>query len=284
MAIHEHDHPEVAGPGGHVQRREDDALTPLAQRALADGSVSSLDHRSVMHLQRAAGNASVGGVLEDETEGRSPVLDVVGKGGGSPLDRDTQGAMEQHLGADLSDVRVHTDGQAAASAQAVGAKAYTVGNDVVFNEGAYSPGSTDGQQTLAHELTHVVQQRSGPVDGTPTGGGIAVSHPSDRFEQAAESSASSFVAGQSAAPTAQRQTGEEEDETNEAESVELLPLQRAEMPEEEEELAAQQLPLQRQDQDEMQYLPLQRGGEEEEEIPIQPLQRQDEEEIPPGDV
>jgi hypothetical protein len=60
---------------------------------------------------------------------------------------------------------------------------------------------------LAHELTHVVQQRSGPVDGTPAAGGIQISNPSDRFEQAAESSAdrvmsSSAATAQAPAPVA----------------------------------------------------------------------------------
>ena len=67
------------------------------------------------------------------------------------------------------------------------AHAYTVGSNIVFQRGAYDPGSTGGQTLLAHELTHVVQQRSGPVDGTPAAGGVSVSDPSDRFEvEAAE--------------------------------------------------------------------------------------------------
>jgi hypothetical protein len=53
---------------------------------------------------------------------------------------------------------------------------------------------------LAHELTHVIQQRSGPVDGTPTAGGIRVSDPSDRFEREAEHSADQVMGAQPAAP------------------------------------------------------------------------------------
>ena len=146
----------------------------------------------VEHLQRTLGNAGVGAMLQrmatverEESGQRSPVLDVVGRGGGSPLDTDVRSDMEANLGSDFADVRVHTGGAAAGSAAAVGAKAYTVGSEVVFNDGAYDPQSTDGRKTLAHELTHVVQQRSGPVDGTPTGDGIAVSDPSDRFEREA---------------------------------------------------------------------------------------------------
>ncbi len=69
--------------------------------------------------------------------------------------------MEASLGHDFSDVRIHTDGRASESAKAVQASAYTVGNDVVFGSGAYAPEPDAGKRTLAHELTHVVQQRSG---------------------------------------------------------------------------------------------------------------------------
>ena len=86
------------------------------------------------------------------------------------------------MGHDFSDVRVHTGDTADASARSVSAHAYTVGSNIVFQRGAYDPGSSAGQTLLAHELTHVVQQRSGPVDGTPAAGGVSVSDPSDRFE------------------------------------------------------------------------------------------------------
>ena len=196
----------------------------------------------MLRLQRLAGNAGVGALVAREEEGErpsSPVLDVVGKGGGSPLPADVRTDMEQQLGADFGDVQVHEGGAAAASAAAVQAKAYTVGNEVVFNSGAYQPDNADGRRTLAHELTHVVQQRSGPVDGTPTGDGVAVSHPQDRFEQEAEAAAGGL------GPVAQRQSPEED------EALQELPLQRQDeaAPEEEEEPAVQELPLQREDEE-----------------------------------
>ena len=127
------------------------------------------------------------------------------------------------------------------------AKAYTVGNEVVFNRGAYQPDSDAGRHTLAHELTHVVQQRSGPVDGTPTGDGVAVSDPGDRFEREAEASASAVMSGggvqreaerrRRGAPAVQRE-GEDELED---EPVQELPLQREGEDEIEEEDAAEVL-------------------------------------------
>ena len=98
------------------------------------------------------------------------MLDVLSSGGGRPLDADTRADMEGRLGHDFGDVRVHTDSAAADSAAAVGAHAYTVGRDVVFQRDAYDPSRQAGRTTLAHELTHVVQQRCGPVDGTPDRG------------------------------------------------------------------------------------------------------------------
>src|SRR5918997_614645 len=68
--------------------------------------------------------------------------------GGSPLGGAALQKMESGLGHDFSQVRVHTDARADESARAVQARAYTVGNDIVFREGAYSPGSADGQKLL----------------------------------------------------------------------------------------------------------------------------------------
>lgn len=84
-----------------------------------------------------------------------------------PLDKDTRGFMQERFGADFGDVRVHTGAQAAQSAKALNAKAFTAGNDVVFGENQYAPDTPEGQQLLAHELTHVVQQEG----ATPTAGG-----------------------------------------------------------------------------------------------------------------
>jgi hypothetical protein len=84
-------------------------------------------------------------------------------GGGQPLPRGLRTFFEPRLGADLAPVRVHTDGQAAQSAQDFHARAYTFGSHVVFGAGQFQPASSAGQRLLAHELAHVVQQsgRSG---------------------------------------------------------------------------------------------------------------------------
>jgi hypothetical protein len=98
--------------------------------------------------------------------------------------------MERHLGADFGGVRVHTDGRAAESARSVGAAAYTVGRDIVFDRGAYDPTSTKGQRLLAHELTHVVQQ--GAVDAS-CAARIPVLPAGDAFERAANRTAHALI-------------------------------------------------------------------------------------------
>jgi len=85
---------------------------------------------------------------------------------GHSLDSEARAVMEPRFGRDFSDVRIHADSQAAASAEAVNARAYTVGSHIAFGSGQYAPGSPSGQRLLAHELTHVVQQSAagaGPV-------------------------------------------------------------------------------------------------------------------------
>ena len=80
------------------------------------------------------------------------------KGGGQPMSMSTRAFFEPRFGVDFSGVRVHADGRAAQVAQAVQAKAFTTGRNVVLGVGEYTPSSASGKKLLAHELTHVVQQ------------------------------------------------------------------------------------------------------------------------------
>jgi hypothetical protein len=66
--------------------------------------------------------------------------------------------MEPVFGADFSQVRVHTDTQANTLNRTLSARAFTTGRDIFFRQGEYRPGSSTGQELIAHELTHVVQQ------------------------------------------------------------------------------------------------------------------------------
>jgi hypothetical protein len=94
--------------------------------------------------------------------GLDQAMRVASAGGGTPLPSEVRGYFEPRFGHDFSRVRVHADEASAASAQAVRARAYTVGPDIVFGANEYSPGTADGRRLLAHELTHTVQQGAAP--------------------------------------------------------------------------------------------------------------------------
>ncbi len=85
------------------------------------------------------------------------------KGGGNPLPESTRTQMESSIGADFSNVRVHTGGEAVQLSQDLSAHAFTHGSDVYFNSGKFSPDTEGGRHLLAHELTHTVQQGMGSI-------------------------------------------------------------------------------------------------------------------------
>lgn len=176
--MHDHDHSRHQVPApARISRSAD------PNRVLDETS----SREAVLALQRVVGNEAVAAMLAEA--GRRPTAhDVLGTAG-RPLDDATRTDMEARLGADFSDVRLHTDTAAQRSATEVGARAYTSGNHVVIGPGGADP------HTLAHELTHVVQQRQGQVAGTDRGDGLRVSDPDDRFERAAEATATRVMAG-----------------------------------------------------------------------------------------
>lgn len=116
-----------------------------------------------------------------------------------PLEAPVREFMEAKFDRDFSDVRVHTSGTASRSAQAVAARAYTVGQHIVFGEGEYSPSSDGGRRLLAHELTHTLQQAHVPVPETRVSD-LQVSDPSDPFEHEAEQTADRVMQSATAGP------------------------------------------------------------------------------------
>jgi hypothetical protein len=105
-----------------------------------------------------------------------PVVHEVIRSPGQPIDPATRAFMEPRFGHDFSHVRVHTGEGAEASARALNAQAYAVGNHIVFGLGRFDPNATEGRRLLAHELTHVVQQSGGydprAVVRQPAGAGL----------------------------------------------------------------------------------------------------------------
>ncbi|HEX5168484.1 MAG TPA: DUF4157 domain-containing protein, partial [Cyclobacteriaceae bacterium] len=87
------------------------------------------------------------------------IVDGAINSSGNSLDPDTKSFMEHRFGYDFGNVKIHTGSVAAKSAEAINAHAYTVGNNIVFNNGRYQPSIPSGKELLAHELTHVIQQK-----------------------------------------------------------------------------------------------------------------------------
>ncbi|WP_159774630.1 eCIS core domain-containing protein [Streptomyces sp. HM190] len=183
-----------AAPGGVPHRRPEtqDGRPPLhaLQRSAGNAAVVQFLRRSdgAQGQNRHRHGAGCGHWTAQPEIQRAAVHDVL-REGGRPLDDATRSDMEARLDADFSDVRIHTGGAAQASAAELGARAYTSGNHVVIGAGGAD------KHTLAHELTHVIQQRSGPVAGTDRGDGLRVSDPSDRFEREAEANAVRALSG-----------------------------------------------------------------------------------------
>jgi Domain of unknown function (DUF4157)/A nuclease family of the HNH/ENDO VII superfamily with conserved AHH len=165
--------PLGAGFGGPQQEPDTGLRLPTFESRFKPKTPTLLDQKLELNPMDAAPPISSDKDKKEETpvqrkaDGNAAVLDPTALNAGlhstsRPLDRETQRFMESRIGYDFSKVKIHTDEHAAASARAMGALAYTVGDSVVFGAGHYNPQSTEGRRLLAHELTHVVQQSRVP--------------------------------------------------------------------------------------------------------------------------
>ncbi|MGE5463757.1 MAG: DUF4157 domain-containing protein [Syntrophothermus sp.] len=205
-----------------------------AERSSVDGSAETAS--SLVALQQNVGNRAVQRLvaqrsgdapfeLDDQTAARIHAE----SSSGQVVDEGAQQRMQAATGHDFRDVKVHTSPEANSLNQQIGAKAFTTGRDIYFREGAYSPNTSEGQELLAHEMTHVVQQSSGAVSG---GTRMTVNAPGDVYEQEANAVAKSVQGtGGAAAAGVQREAAPEEEEEVQAQAV----------PEEEEEVQMQEV-------------------------------------------
>ena len=161
--------PERAG-------REPEAPEPDPVERLA----SNVGNRAFAALARQGDGILPGGRAHPDVEAAI----AASRGGGRALDGGVRERMAPSLGDPLTDVRVHDGAHAHDLARSVSARAFAVGSDLFFAEGEHRPGTTDGDRLLAHELTHVVQQR-----GAPTSGPLTVSEPGDALEREADRAA-----------------------------------------------------------------------------------------------
>ena len=111
--------------------------------------------------------------------------ELIRRSRGQRLPADVAARLSAALGADISDAVIHTDSAAAQAAAAVNAHAFATGKDVFFGQNKYRPGTREGDELLAHELTHVVQDAEGRIPAA-SGQGLTVSSPTDSHEREAE--------------------------------------------------------------------------------------------------
>ena len=181
-----------------MKATSDTAFTPAPSRLLqrrcacggTPGPSGECEQCRRKRLQRSATRAA-------DPEGVPPIVDEVLRSPGRRLDPTTRTLMERRFGHDFGRVRIHTDGRAARSADAVSAHAYSVGQDVVFGSGRYAPMTPAGQYLLAHELTHTMQQGEHHGDEP-----IEIGSPFSHLEVEAESAAAAVLHGGKAAVSA----------------------------------------------------------------------------------
>jgi hypothetical protein len=180
----------VTPPGDHYEEEADRVAnqvmqrisSPTVQRTLTNAPKDAyeeedLDRPAGQVMRQVTGESgevtgmAVDGGVESAIQGA--------QGSGQPLPEGTGEAMERAFSADFAGVRVHIDAQADALNESLQARAFTTGQDIFFKQSEYAPESAEGQRLLAHELTHVVQQRSRSMPRTR----MALSNPTDALVQ-----------------------------------------------------------------------------------------------------
>ena len=192
-----------------------DRFEPSLDTDLSDvrshtGRASATAAEAVALVQQSIGNRAVNRLLakrsrpqtatsqhdlnrRDENDiapGADLAVEISATSPGAPLPLDLLARFESSLDADLSHVRIHTGRDSAKAADAVGARAYTVGKDVHFGAGYYEPSSASGIELLAHEVAHTVQQPAGAP-----GNRLEVSRPGDGAEVEADQAAGAIMRG-----------------------------------------------------------------------------------------
>lgn len=165
----------TVGAADDPYEREADAIADQVMRVPLAGTLQrQCAHCEEEQVQKQP--LSTTSFLQRKTSGTptvSPQLDQkiqASRGNGVPLENGTRSFMASRMGADFSQVRIHTGSEAIQMSRELHAKAFTVGSDIYFNEGAYAPQSDDGKHLIAHELTHTLQQGQSntAVQRTPT--------------------------------------------------------------------------------------------------------------------
>ncbi|WP_287297213.1 DUF4157 domain-containing protein, partial [Moorena sp. SIO2C4] len=135
--------------------------TPVTSHSTQPDSIQAQGQQDELMRKPMVQLMSVEGGMAATPELESSIQQA--KGSGMPIAESIRKPMEQSFGADFSGVRVHSDAQSDQLNQSIQARAFTTGKDIFFRQGEYNPGSRGGQELIAHELTHVVQQNRASV-------------------------------------------------------------------------------------------------------------------------
>ncbi|NJM75811.1 MAG: DUF4157 domain-containing protein [Acaryochloridaceae cyanobacterium RU_4_10] len=181
----------IGAPGDKYEREADRVAQQVVQRLNAPKLEQSESEKSVQResLPEEEDELQMKPLVQRASNGAIPASEELesaiaqSRGGGQPLADPLRQPLEQAFGADFSRVRVHADTQADRLNRSIQARAFTTGQDVFFRQGAYQPGNQEGQELIAHELTHVVQQNGNRIrrkesqkqDNLSTGSNISIS-------------------------------------------------------------------------------------------------------------
>ncbi|GEM_PF-3395414 len=172
----------IGAPGDQYEQEADQVASEVVQKMNAPATPSApSDNNGDDPIQRKLNISTLQrqGAIERKLQGKfnfqAPNIQADfesnlngAKSGGSPLDNAFRAKIEPLMGANFSGVKVHHDANASDLSQSIQAKAFTTGNDIFFKQGEYNPSSKGGQELLAHELTHTIQQGSSPqVQASP---------------------------------------------------------------------------------------------------------------------
>jgi hypothetical protein len=165
----------IGEPGDKYEQEADRVASQVVEQINAPAPAQSTQGQSVQRQEEKPEELQAKSTLKsgEEIAGGEASTDLASainsaRGSGQPLDAGLQRSIGQAMGTDFSGVRVHTDAQSDQLNRSIQAKAFTTGQDVFFRQGEYNPGSRGGQELIAHELTHVVQQSGRTVQRSPS--------------------------------------------------------------------------------------------------------------------
>ena len=173
---------EADAVADHVMQMSDPSVSsvpkPLTQLPVSSIQRQCAECEKEKKVQLKESGQAQGGSLAPQS-----VYQALSNSRGQALDKTTRHFMEARFNRNFSDVRVHTDAQAAASAQDIQARAYTSGHQIVFAKDAYQPNTEGGKRLLAHELVHTLQQNGSQIKKQSADDEVV---PLDRTEQIAD--------------------------------------------------------------------------------------------------